>query len=211
MNVLFISNSSINPSRGGVEKTTHILARELSKKEYNCYVIFALEDYEEAPFKDKFKIDIFNDSPKSIAFQIIEYINKNNIDVVINQQIHSFQQYEILKQIKKNTCIQLIYCFHGDPIIYTFQFLFKNFWNSISLRSLIKFLVYKFYNPYKMQIILMYKLADKFVMLSATHFNTLKKEYKINVSFEKLYAIPNTLPFEEEKNADILSTKKRLF
>lgn len=104
MNICFVSRHNFNPLTGGIERVTNILAHKLSQNHnvrFLCLVKDAIHEYntgfETTYFPNE---DIY--SSININF-LSDYIQKNNIDILVNQFGSSSESRLFLKcNIKKN-------------------------------------------------------------------------------------------------------------
>lgn len=117
MNILFLYERPIIPHMGGVQRVTHILAKEMLRRGHN--VVFLSTDYDYRTGNNE------NDANATIAKQYFllsnnnkdiirkEYYNilrEEEIDIVINQKPHSdtdYLQSITPKRIKKISCIHI--------------------------------------------------------------------------------------------------------
>ena len=85
MNVLFIYEKAINPMSGGVERITFLLASYLESADYKVFFMGVANDFSINDERQVFLPDHTNPvSAINVSFYL-NYLNKNNINVVINK------------------------------------------------------------------------------------------------------------------------------
>ena len=115
MNLMFLFDTPINPSVGGVQRVTEVLSKEfISRGHKVIFVAYAfkymmLQKPSAAP---QFYIDYKNQSIDKTKLQINKIVNDNNIDIIISQ---SFSNNFMLKMIDKK--IGIISVCHTQPFL----------------------------------------------------------------------------------------------
>lgn len=200
MNILYIENN-FSPTLGGVERVTYTLGEALRERGYNVYYAFrgiddtCLEHFYKLKFDDSL-------SDSEIADIFISFISKNQISLLICQNLHNKRYQYIYNKIKQTCNIRIITCLHSNPDIWVN----KNKWGytfpKIYIKELIRTCSFKLFgNPYKKKQIGMYNIADKYVLLSES-FKTIFCKLN-NVNGNKLISIPNPCPFTAERHYEI--------
>lgn len=194
MNILFYENL-VNPERGGVQRVTYILARELTQRNgYNCYV--AHNEYDDFIDEAIFKSVYFCNGNDTI---LEEYIKENKVEVVINQLARHRGVVEMLSKICRRCNIKLISCLHISPnsslesCRYSNIYFFQEY-----LRSKIKRLILSIKRIDIQELRCAYQKSDRLVVLSPLY---IKQIYDLlKVSGDKVVSIPNPLPFQNDAN-----------
>ena len=119
MNILFINNLPFNPTLGGIERVTDILAKALIKKGYNIhYLCGYIKDNKTLDYNFPTKMNTLPE--ENLFFSDInrkyftDYIHDNKIDIIINQKgLDSYLNKSLeISNIKKITVI------HSKPKAY---------------------------------------------------------------------------------------------
>lgn len=196
MNILYIENN-FSPTLGGVERVTYTLGEALRERGYNVY--YAFRGIDDACLEHSHNLK-FNDSLSNseIADIFINFITKNQISLLICQNLHNKRYQYIYNKIKQTCNVHIIACLHSNPDIWVN----KNKWGytfpKIYIKELIRTCSFKlFRNPYKEKQIGMYNIADKYVLLSESFKLIFCKLNNINGN--KLLAIPNPCAFTAER------------
>lgn len=196
--ILFLE-SSLDPYRGGIQRVTDIIARNLEKTgKYECYFAYWLVDYKEISDNRKLKIDVkWSDRRKKRTF--LDFVEKNKINVFVNQ--HIFSNYIIsLYSVLHDKGVKIISCYHQSP----FYKLHTKRNIKGSIKEIIKNLKYGKSTDAKI-----YEMTDRFVLLSSSFFDDFCKEHHI-VNREKLEAIPNPLSFDSSLPVSLLKEKEKI-
>lgn len=109
MNILFLSFIPVIPYYGGIQRVTDILATELDNRGYNIFYLYY--EYRELPqnYQSKFSqyyLNVNNRNESDYLREWKEYLEKNDIEVIINQNadlISCKLLYYAPKRIKKIT------------------------------------------------------------------------------------------------------------
>ena len=205
MNILFIERDFL-PTIGGVERVTYVLGEALRKTGHVVYYAFYGQDDDSlvADYKLHFNQ---HDSDELIMTAFKNFINTNNIEILICQNIHIPRFQKIYKSLKSTCEIKIITCLHGSPDMWVN----KNKWGCtfvrIYFKELLRSLLFKLEgNPYKVNQVGMYELTDKYVLLS----KAFKPVFcRLNdVDGRKLTAIPNPCPFMDLATTDDIRKEK---
>lgn len=200
-NLLFVE-ISLNPNLGGIERVTYTVSKGLEKLGVQCYYVYSNYDFEEIPNERKLKIN-YADSFDVFNKKLSDFIGLNHIDIVINQDLYSKKILKFYKSYKKLLGFKLLNCFHLSPDFYEYQKIH-------GIKFKIKAWFYKHVireNWFVYERKQMYKLCDKFVLLSDSFISDFDKRYKLKDP-SKLVAISNPLPFTGEDSVDLSKKEK---
>lgn len=190
---------SIDPSHGGTERVTLTVTDELKLHGFNAYFIYSQKDNSNINQSHKLRINEKNNEAE--LYKIINlYIIQNNIKilVIVNQRFQNSKYQKIYKQLKQNNpTLRIIACLHASPDYWKNKDKWGHVMKRTYLKNIIKIIIYKLYNPFKIKSIGMYNLCDKFHVLSHSYINTFQKVYNISDDKNKLISIPNPCPFND--------------
>lgn len=202
MNILFINSLPFNPSLGGIERVTDLLAKSLIKKKHNIYYLSGYVDNPQMLEYD-FPVPMHTLPEKGLFSSSINYdyykrfVTENKIEIIINQrgmEINFKKPLEI-KQVKKISVL------HSTPYAYlkAFSKVFHREKYIIgNIKNLIKFCLYPIFlliNKLKSYKILashykyISKNSDAIVLLSNQYIKELF-DFNINKNIP-YYNIPN--------------------
>lgn len=189
MKILFYEDI-INPLKGGVQRVSWILATELKERGYSSYVVHFMEDkidLSNSPFEDVLFFD-------RNMFELRDFLNKNQIDIVINQSI--FAKINPFYELKNEFEYRLISVFHASPDFPLSTCMNKNFKKSPYqyIRKSIKYIYLKLYREDVKQLRKASEISDKIIVLSESFIPAILKQ--INILPEKVQAISNPLSFK---------------
>lgn len=218
MNICYISIGHISKQRGGIDRVTDVLSKELMKRGHNVYLVSLWQ-----PIKGDVIYDYqyFLPSQEVTSTTNQEFLHKflctNNIHIIINQA-ETESMFQLIKMTHGN--IPLISCIHTDPLA-PLKSVQDNWdlWKAQegSIRFLIKspyYIARLFYQQYtrrkylKQKYSILYKGCDAIVLLS----DGFKKPFcKISgiKDAKKLYAIGNPNSFDEQ-NIRNISNKEQI-
>lgn len=206
-NILFLE-LNLNPSQGGVERTTWTLAKYL-EKQHSIFFCYLQEDWAFIENFKKLHLDITKQSMETILCCLRNFIEKNHIDVIINQGVDNKFIIHILSILKKAYGFKLISAIHVNPNYYRY----RN--TQLSLKAKVKKHIKQIFTRKDSNRIGYYKLfhlSEKTVLLSESFFTDFLKNYYLQESDrKKLLAIANALsfdsvphPFLEKKEKTVL-------
>ena len=220
MNILFISVVHISRVRGGVERVTETMSKELLSNGYKVYMISlkkAIEGDRVYPYQS------FLPSEKTISdanmSYIRDFVSEHRIDIILNQS----DTMEMMSLIR-NSCqhIPIISFYHNDPNALKKGLqdnwdLWKQYEGNIGF--CIKFPYYFLRHLYqcytrrvhaKKKLFDLYQKSTALVLLSDRFKKPFIKASGIKDS-AKLYAINNPLSFESDKKKDVSKERIVLF
>lgn len=192
MNILFIL-LSLSPSIGGVEKVSDKISTNLKKKGHSIYAIYELSSSTHAQYNDTIQLKFTAENTSFNTSAIAEFIDKHNIDIIINQRILSPNVWNCIKAIKlQNNSLRLYSFLHTTPDFYD-KLHKTGFWKNI---------FYKFYKIFKKESIIrlitdVYRHSDKVVLLAKSFIPIFSKYYRIEDTEDKLYVINNPCIYDE--------------
>lgn len=208
MNILFVTDTEINPIQGGTERITYTLSREFIQRGIPCHLAYYKPCDEPADFDGKLVLDKGNE-----AETLRKYITDNGIDSVIVNLVsieckRSF--YPAMTKARKGTDCKVYACFHamageellGNNIDNAFWRIrhgkqsFSDGLKDIALKVCPQSLVKCLYRNYiRSRYRLLYDNCDRLVMLSERDFANFAKLAGIKPD-EKFIAIGNALSFK---------------
>lgn len=202
MNILFVYSRILNPERGGVERVTDLLAKELTRRGHRIFYLHNPGD--EKSMKYPFPVvhmaffphSMHHITPENGLFYR-DYVEKEKIDIVINQDFFNYSELcRFSKDIKRvhTVCVQ-----HNTPL-YDYNRIFDDtmFWWNQTRWQKIKGVVRIFKVPYRKycyrkQLVQKYKKCldstDVICLLSPSFIHELKKI--ITVDDKRIAAIYN--------------------
>lgn len=189
MNILFLE-SSIDPSRGGVQRVSYSLFEYFETHGISCYFAYFLVGYDKLSDDRKLFFDP-NIGKKKLFQTFTEFVDKNRIDIVILQGINNRKILSVMEQIKKIHNCKLIYCLHQTPDYYRF---FKESFRPKAF--LFRMITGKTYMQRSEAYT--FGIVDKYVLLSKSYVPFFCQLFGIKKR-DKLDYIENPLPFIEEK------------
>lgn len=215
MNILFYTVFEVSEQKGGTERITTRIAKELQNRyNVNCYSIYSI------PIDSRFERTqfLYSEQINPTDYNKVNFLIKQyQINVIINQG--AFHLTPFFYEIKKtNPDLKLILVHHFNPgaeinFISFHDFLLQWKYNKLSLKN-IKNIIFFPYQKIKTILRLpqryreAYMKVDKVVLLS----NKFKQEF-INVAHlkdgEKLTYIHNALSFNSFLDIQDLQSKKK--
>lgn len=214
--ICFVSMGDMLVTKGGIHRVTYCLMNELEKCGYRCIYLFY-------PINEScYYTDNIEDEAHRLSLgQVEDYLDREKVDVVINQQAICSTSFTKLVSGFKSRYFKYISVFHSTPAIYektlTFSRLWYNFLHqggiSAKVSNCVRMLVYPLWkrrviNGTGKMFAINYDASDKCVMLSANDWPTLSRYLKHDVS-EKCVTIHNPLTFDKTETAECLYHKKK--
>ncbi len=196
LNILYIE-SSILPSRGGVQRVSWVIAEYLKKQGHDVYFAYYLVGCDEVDDKHKFRIDIH--AKKSVVRdELCRYIVNNQIDVVINQGLCWKVLIDACVQARSIRPLRMIYCYHGHPGLAKYE--------RKPRKERLKAALHKMLYGDMMQK--MYSEAAAVVLLSPSFIKDFAWVMKL-ANTDRIHAISNPLSFPSVISAEKISAKKQ--
>ena len=202
MNVLFVEES-LDPSLGGIERVTYCLSKYLTKRGIGCYFIYYQNDYPKIEKQYKLKVDLKRQGCKEFKIEVLSFVEKNEIDVVINQDQYHWRLEMIYRELINIGSCKIINCFHLSPDYFKY--------NKLTIKGKLKNVVYKLFTGYTPDVYVRkknYELCDRFVLLSQNFMNDFINLYGVTDT-HKLISISNPLSFDESLDINVISQKKK--
>ena len=175
MNILFLTNSCVDPTKGGVQKITYSLAVSFRKRANVVYIISLRKNGKKVDENQFFLPDAQTvSSIENISF-LSEFVKTNKISVIINQQGISIDFINLLSAIPRT--FEIVSVMHNSLLthIRNFYYIHEYHLKKIHLNYLLSFtkkkiirsaLLKLYYLLYKERIIKIVSNSDKVVMLS---------------------------------------------
>ena len=186
--------TDLDPSRGGMEKVTYLLTRELAFRGYDIYAIHTNNLPVNTNLYSHYKDLCQGDSTRlSDIPGIITFIQSNSVELIINQVYTCYSSVELQRAIKERTSAVLINAFHITPLLLDHLKEFHRLLPIPRFLNRILFGIHKAVNlksRYRKGNRLSYELCDAFVMLSKNYFSEFANDNKIKDT-RKFYAIAN--------------------
>lgn len=203
-NIAFILGS-IDPSIGGVQRVTWTLSKFFEQNGYECFYVYCGVNTPLIDESRKIHLNFNSDNHIDFYNRFYDFVNKNKISIIIDQDYYSPAIIFSLKEIKKEIDIKLIYCYHRNPF---FEDIINGYNpHSIIFKNRIKKLIHKdIYSPAFVQIS---NLCYKYVVLSDSYIKLFSQRYNINKN--QITAIINPTPFNISEIIDLDSKEKIVF
>lgn len=209
MNICFYT-LSVDPTTGGVDRVTDMLARELSKKGVNVFLCY-WKDSERRVDSSCYKAILCEKGFNLRGIErILSFVRSNQIDIFINPFTANHEVVPLLKALKTHTSVRLITVLHTSPLWYEG---IQTFYRDFNLPIWIKDRLFRLYKTqymrphFKRLTRNMYNLSDAYVLLS----NRFKDEflsYNRIKNSSKLYVINN--PIAQEKIPAVIGKKENI-
>lgn len=192
MNILFVENA-LRPTRGGVERVTFTLFNGLINVGHKCYIYFREDDFDGVSADNKYR----QHNLSGIYEQMEACIKRWDIHVLICQNLHTKEYQQAYARIRNEHKVKIISVLHSNPDIWVN----KNKWGctfpKIYFKELLRSVLFRIKgNPYKEQMLGMYNISDKYVLLSESFKKVFCDLYKVDG--RKLYAIGNPCAFSDD-------------
>lgn len=202
---------SLNPSRGGIERVTYVLSRELVNRGYEIYAIYTYDLPADKNLYSHYKAIYQGDSTRLGDIpRIIKFINDSHIEIYLNQIFTCYSSIKLQQAVKYKTSAIIVDVLHTTPFLLDSLKVFHRHLPIPYFLNQILFSIHKKINlkpRYSRGERCSYELCDAFVMLSSHYFSKFLKNNRIKDT-RKLYAIANpceSVPY----NADV--TKEKTF
>ena len=124
MNVLFFCNN-LNPSSGGVERVTSLLASFLVSHGIKCFYAYCGDDDNNIDNSLKLRYSE-SDDYSHFKFIFSDFLSQNQIDIIINQDQMQENTARFMAEQKKNGSIATINCMHINPKFYNYSPIYQN-------------------------------------------------------------------------------------
>ena len=209
MSNILILHNSLDYNQSGVERVSFLLKEELMKRGYNCYE--GCTKGENIKHKEDIFEYNFNDSKQNVLTDLITFINKYHIQIIIIQGLFDPNINNAVSHLKKSRSCKIIFCLHNAPFAFTRE-MPLSFLDQIKIFIwyLLKFHIIIFdYRRHRLKMLTeMFDIADRFVLLSTSYIKELCKITK-NQNMSKTVCINNPLTFQNPK-VDLTQKKKQV-
>lgn len=216
MNICFAFPFMFHPLRGGVERVTDLLAKELKKRGHNIFYLNSSYNPDLLDYKYPATIKFLDETNNFYGQEEVyhDWLNENDIDIVLNQGgIMANFVFFCNTGKSKAKCITVL---HNDPAI-NYNILFREicaireFSKTEYLKRIYRIFAYphRKYKLYQYLTSLYAKLlyrSDKICLLSNSYISNFAKFCPKSSSFEKVFSIANPLTYPIQK--DILNKEK---
>jgi len=221
MNVLFITDEDIDPSRGGVKRSLHVLTREfMSRYRIRCCLayIHAYPGSETSDFHAKIRL-----TEQDAGARLEAFIIGNAIDVVVLQKMlpGKYGILPVLKRAAGRGLCKSIFVLHFSPEYLRRDLAVENIVNNIRYAGLwtdravnaFKLVAYPGYRAVKRLLIGrgyrdIYRTFDRVVLLSERYVPAYARFAGL-AERPRLVAIGNPLSFDASATREDISEKKR--
>ncbi len=196
-NILFIERE-LAPTKGGVQRVTYILAEELQERGYRTWYAFHTKESDSNLIPEDRKLYFcVEDTEDSIIEVLTNYILKNEIDLIVCQNVYSEKMRRVYKYIKKHLNIKFIACLHSNPDFYVNKDSLRLTPIKLYIKDIIKSIYWKLRrNEHVARMRDLYTFCDRYVMLSKRFIPVFKRINNIKDA-EKLIGINNPCTFDD--------------
>lgn len=221
MNILFVNKNDISPQRGGIERITEVLSTYfIDIYKYKCFLSYYYDldnNFQQSYFCSRDKLLYGKEE-----FQLLKFISRHEIDVVIVQQLPELVQ--LLSQIRNctNRNYRIFYVQHDYLSVnltnsnYNYiTFLCKYGSTQEKIKSYLKLMFFFIYSRYTKYILInkirpACDIADKIIILSSK-FLPYGKNIIGEKNLHKVYSIGNCLTFKDSYKKEYLYKKRRKY
>ncbi|MBQ7024075.1 MAG: glycosyltransferase [Akkermansia sp.] len=215
MNILFVYNTLLIPSRGGTERVTCSVAEALKKKGHRIFFLTTCAEPEDVLYvhdENYFLIDKNIESELKKG-TVIEFCHRENIDIIINE-MGDYDNFNIFsKEVIPN--VKIITCLHFDVNGYI-KGLPKGMSTYPIKRFLLKTLFVLGINPYPLKYYLHYrkkhqkmlKISDAVVVVTPVIAEQLQLLTRVHP--EKIFPILNPLSVATQQPTYNVNKKEKL-
>ena len=125
MNILFVYPTMLYPERGGTERVSDLLAKELSRRGHQCFYLNAIREETLMGYPYPAQLAFFPDSTKELTeangIFYHDYIIKHQIDIVINPHFVTIlncpDYLELYRYSQDIEQVATIYVVHWNPVL----------------------------------------------------------------------------------------------
>lgn len=213
MNILYFFEYAPDPQRGGASRLTHSFINywQKAQKDFSFFCAYLKREKDYIPY---FKDEILLDLNKKNTF--IDFLNKNQISLIIYQMAFSKVFFEFIKECNQNN-IPIITVYHSMPgweLLHISNTLKCVSWNQAKKDDFIKKLFLPLYLKHINKLIskrnlYIYNGSSKYILLSNKYIPIFKKINHLR-NDSKLQAISNPLSFPEQKNVNFQEKKAQV-
>lgn len=203
MNIVFYHTNEIVPKSGGISRTTDNLGKVFRNHGHNVWFIGVKRIGNNEVDKMQIIIPEFNDAECQTQF-FVDFINKNKIDIIINQCPLNKYCFNIICKVKKATGVKIISCLHNSittpvkNIAYQMEYALKKkhigfIFTLLKQRYVSKFLLWCYCLRYRKKYVKIIETSENTVVLC----KGLKEELQELTGITKIpkcSVIPNYCP-----------------
>lgn len=203
------------PDFGGIEKVTEVLSNYLSKRGFEISILSYRFNKSISISNHNISYYIMPEDTFSESINNTQYLNNllqdNNFDIIIFQDSYAPIEPILFKTIK-NTKSKLLIVEHNTPDCAWNIFYYKLKHLKLSFKDLILLPYSYFYMSYhtKKRHRLLYKEADKYILLSNRYIQIFKERYSIS-DISKLAVINNPVTISSNNNNNNIKKNQILF
>jgi len=185
--VLFIE-LNLDPTAGGVERVTQALSEYFNAHGIETFFAFQAYNVNLIDNRHKIQVDFYNTEREILYDSLSSFIDDNKITTILVQDIASEQIRYCFKRLRKERGVEVIYCFHRNPI--SSRLSSPSRWIRMKVR------IYNFVHGVerKYDFADVYEDVDKYVLLSQSYIKPFKQLYHLPDT-DKFIAMPNPVPF----------------
>ena len=220
MNILIYFINQLNPKCGGTERVACLVAEYLQKQGHNLFYMACNPTLKDGSINSVFLPNNSENTTKENIQFINNFINNNNIDVIINEggntdSIYLFSHKHINKNVKIITHLHFDVCGDIKAFYKSLYLPIINIPIRYSIINLLKWIKAP-YNKYyalknkRARYRYMLKNSDNVVLLSKYHIEDYKKLVK-NGDFSKLTSITNPITFSNIERCNIVKQNEIIF
>lgn len=215
MNILFLYSSIIDPSKGGVQRVSHVLGNYFMSNGHKVYYL-SLEKKTTNNFNDSNQYNLPNSHSFLIKENIVffeSFLVDNQIDLVINQGGNDIKSTKMAVHAK-NVNVKFFSVIHNSILssINNFRYSKSKFFTLCFFKfKFFDLLILKLYwFKYKQHYELLYEKSDKILLLSDSYKKELQFFLKEQIS-NKVIGIPNPCSFTTFNSIHLKKEKVLIF
>lgn len=215
MNILFIFQDTIIPHKGGVQRVTEILTRELLYRSHNVVFLSTNDNPAKYDYKyiaKQYYIDC-NKDYNAINKEYERILSEENIEIVINQEPRPETHYLLSitpKAIKKITCLHIQPFFTQTYVKERLKYIKQKSWKELLYINFCRlFPRYNKRQGHNIEIARLNKSLEvsNYLCLLSEHYILRVLKYMPDIDKNRLIAVNNPLTFEHSNNHECSKEK----